>query len=73
MLHLLAASVFSLLAVGAFGFVAGMLFANRDAVVGALINRGAKVDPGFVWVARVRRVSRSAPSLARPQLLLEAA
>ncbi|MBV9840351.1 MAG: hypothetical protein JOY99_02250 [Sphingomonadaceae bacterium] len=75
MLQLFAASIFSLLALGALGFIAGMLAANRDAIVGALANRGVEPDPGFIWVARVRRVSRPSPSLARnrPQPLREVA
>ena len=75
MLQLFAASIFALIAIGSFGLILGMLAGNRDAIVAALANRGAEPDPGFIWVARVRRVSRPSPSLARnrPQALREAA
>ena len=70
MLQLFAASIFSLIAIAGLGFIIGMFASNRDAILDALANRGVEPDPGFIWVARVRRVSRPSPSLARnrPQL-----
>ena len=65
MLQLFAASIFSLIALGALGFLVVMLLTNSDVILGALANRGVEPEPGFVWVARVRRVSRPSPSLAR--------
>ena len=65
MLQLLAAALFSLIACAGLGLVVGTLTSNRDRILGALLNRGEALDPGFVWVARVKRVSRPAPALSR--------
>ena len=65
MLQVLAAALFSMVAMCGLGLVAGTLFANRDRILGALADRGDVSDPGFAWVARVRRVSRPSPALSR--------
>jgi hypothetical protein len=75
MLQFLVAALFSLIMFGGLSLVVGTLLTNRDRIVDALANRGEAVDPGFVWVARVKRVSRPAPALSRsrPQLVRAAA
>ena len=75
MVQLLAAALFSLIALGGLAFLVGTLTANRSAIIGALANRGEAPDAGFVWVARIKRVSRPTPALARmrPQAMRVAA
>jgi hypothetical protein len=48
-----------------FVFLAATLHENRSAILGALAAPHEGVDPGYIWVARVRRVSRPAPALSR--------
>jgi hypothetical protein len=75
MLQVLAAALFTLLALGGVAFIVGTLLVNSPAILAALANRGEAVDPSFVWVARVKRSSRPAPALSRtrPQLVRAAA